>query len=205
MSVIAITYQLALPTSPVPTNTDINLTYPAVGFAASPTSKAAQTHDWGARQWRAMVTLPPMLRASADLWLVFFSLLHGPVGSFLMGDWDRRTARGTIAGTVLVKGASQTGNGVAVDGATPATTILKGDHIQIENRLYRVAADLTFDGSGEGTIQVEPDLRSAPADNAVVTYSSPKGLWRLPAGFQPPSPSDFNGVHSLSFNAEEYL
>ena len=203
MSTIAISYPLALPTSPVPVSTDINLDY-AVGIATAPHSFAAQTQDWQGRMWRARVTLPAMLRATADSWLVFFSLLRGQKGSFLMGDWDRRTARGTIAGTVLVKGASQTGNGVAVDGATPSTTLLKGDHIQIENRLYRVCADLTFDGSGEGTIQVEPDLRSAPADNAVVTYSSPKGLWRLAQNFVA-SPSDFNGVHTLAFDAIEYL
>lgn len=203
MSVIAITYPLALPTTPAPTNTEINLDY-VIGFKASPTSRSAQTHDWGGRQWKARVTLPPMLRATADDWLVFFSLLHGQKGTFLMGDWDRRTPRGTIAGTVLVKGGSQTGNGIAVDGATPGTTLLKGDHVSVENRLYRNCANLTFDGSGEGTIQVEPDLRSAPADDAVVTYSSPKGLFRLAANYVP-SPSDFNGIHSLAFDAIEAL
>lgn len=203
MSVIAITYPLALPTTPAPVSTDINLVH-IVGRSRSKFNASRQVQDWGGAFWRASVSLPAMLRATADPWLAFFSLLHGVYGTFLMGDWDRRTPRGTIAGTVLVKGADQTGNGLAVDGATPATTLLKGDHIQVENRLYRVVADLTFDGSGEGIIQVEPRLRSAPADNAVVTYTSPKGLFALTSNVIP-SPSDFNGVHQLSFDAEEAL
>lgn len=203
MSVIPVTYPQTMPTSPAPVSTDINLVH-IVGKSRSPFSASLQVHDWGGAYWRARVSLPPMLRAVADLWLVFFSLLHGVYGTFLMGDWDRRSPRGTIAGTVLVKGASQSGNGIAVDGATPTTTLLKGDHISIENRLYRVVADLTFDGSGEGTIQIEPNLRSSPADNAAVTYTNPKGLFKLVSN-SIPSPSDFNGVHQLSFEAEEAL
>lgn len=203
MSIIAISNPLALPTSPVPTDTEINLDY-LVGFDASKFSGAGQAQDWGGRLWRARVTLPPMTRAQANLWLAFFSLCRGQANWFLMGDWDRRTPSGTIAGTVLVNGASQTGNGLAVDGATAGTTLLRGDLIQVENRLYRNVADLTFDGGGAGVIQIEPSLRTSPADNAAVTYTSPKGLFRMAQNYLP-SPSDFNGIHRFSFAAFEKL
>ncbi len=204
MSVIAITYPLPMPTSPGPVSTDINLVH-IVGRSRSPFSAARQVQDWGGAYWRARVTLPPMLRAAADPWLVLFSLLHGPYGTFLMGDWDRRTPRGAAGGTPLVMGASQTGNGLATDGWPINTAILKaGDHVSVENRLYRLVADAASNGSGVATLQLEPNLRAAPADNAPITTSSPKGLFALTSNIIP-SPSDFNGVHQLSFEAEEAL
>ena len=202
MSVIAITNPLALPSSPAPTDTDINLEY-RVGFSQSPFSYAGQAHDWLGRIWRARVTLPPMLRATADEWLVFFSLMRGRANWCLLGDWDRRTARGTATAAV-VNGASQTGNGLVVDGMGNAKTLLKGDHVQLESRLYRMCADATSDASGNATLQIEPNLRAAPADDAALTLASPKGLFRLATNYVP-NPTDFNGIARISFEMFEKL
>lgn len=202
MSTIAISYPLALPTSPAPTDTDINLDY-LVGFEPSEFSGAGDAQDWGGRFWRGKIVLPAMTRAQADPWLVFFSKLRGRYGHFLMGDWDRRTARGT-ATAAAVNGLSQTGNGLVVDGMGNARTLLEGDLFQLENRLYRIVADVTSDGSGNATLQFEPELRSAPADNAVLILSAPKGLFRLAQNYVP-NPTDFNGIARLSFDCIEKL
>lgn len=204
MSVIAITYPLDLPASPAPVETDIQLQY-AIAEARSPFTFAGQVQDWGGRVWTARVTLPPMLRAAADEWLVWCSKLRGRYGYFRMGDWDRRTPRGAGGGTPLVNGAAQTGNGLATDGWPNATTVLRaGDHVQIENRLYRVVADATSNGAGQATLQIEPDLRAAPADNAALTISSPKGLWRLTENALS-NPTDPAGMVSFAFTAMEKL
>lgn len=203
MSVIAITYPLTLPSSPAPVSTDLNLGY-AVADTESPFDYSVDVQDWLGRRWSGQIVLPPMTRTIADPWLVLFSKLRGRYGTILVPDWDRRSPRGTIAGTVLVKGGGQTGNGLAVDGATPATTLLAGDMISVGSRLYRCVADLTFDGSGEGTIQVEPNLRSSPADNAAVTYTNATGLFKL-ATNRVPNPTDFNGIASISFPIIEAL
>lgn len=202
MSVIAISYPLALPTTPAPTDTDINLDY-SVGFDASEFTGAGDAQDWLGRLWRARVSLPPMTRAQADPWLTFFKKMRGRYGNCLLGDWDRRVARGT-ATAAIVNGASQTGNGLVVDGMGNAKTLLEGDHIQLENRLYAMAADATSDGSGNATLQLEPDLRSAPADNAVLTLAAAKGLFRLNQNYVP-NPSDFNGIARISFEMIEKL
>lgn len=203
MSVIAITLPLAVPTTPAPTDTDINLDY-AIASASSPFTKGSHSVDWGGRVWHARVTLPPMTRAVAAPWLAFFKRMRGRANYCLLGDWDRRTARGNPAGSPLVDGASQTGNGIAVKGFSAGATLLEEDHIQIENRLYAVVANFTADGSGEGTIQIEPNLRSSPADGAVITVSSPKGLFRMTHNYMP-NPTDFNGIARLSFEMVEKL
>lgn len=153
MSVIPIVYPLALPTRPAPTDTEINLDY-RVGFGQSPFSYASQSHDWGGRIWRAKVNLAPCRRASgADDWLVFFSLMRGRGGYCKLGDWDRRQPRGTISGALAVDGGGQTGNALLIKGCTPGTTWLKGSHLEIEDRLYRLVADFTASaGSGGGSI-----------------------------------------------------
>lgn len=201
MSTIAITYPLALPAG-APVETEINLDY-AIAMATSPFDLSQDVQDWSGRMWRGRVVLPPLLRASADLWLSFFSKLRGRYGTMLLGDWDRRVARGT-ATAALVNGAAQTGNGLVVDGMGNAKTLLEGDHFQLESRLYRIVVDATSDGSGNATLQFEPNLRSAPADDAALTLAAPKGLFRLAQNYVP-SPSDFNGVHRLSFDVIEAL
>jgi len=203
MSVIAITYPLALPAAPAPARTRFRLEY-AIGRARSPFSRRGQRHDWGGRQWFAEVTLPPMLRATADAWIVWAAKLHGGYGHFRLGDWDRRTSRGNPAGTPLVNGASQTGNGLAVDGFGAGATLKEGDHVELENYLYLVAADFAADGAGAGTIQLEPDLRSSPADDAALTVASPKGLFELVENSLPWD-ADAMAVHGITFAAQEYL
>lgn len=201
MAVVAITYPLALP-SGAPVRTRFELMY-MTGLSQSPFSGAQQAHDWGGRLWMAEFALPPMLRATADEWLAFFHKLRGRYGYFRAGDFDRRTARGTW-GTPLVKGASQSGNTLDIDGVGNATVRYAGDMFQLEDRLYQLVANDTADGSGNATITFEPSLRSSPADNAALTVSSPTGLFRLTSN-SVPWDSDAVGVHGISFSAIEKL
>lgn len=204
MSTIAITYPLAMPATPLPQSAEIALEY-MTGMAQSPFSAAQQTHDWLGRQWISQVVLPPMLsRATADPWLSFFSKLRGRRGWFTMiGDWARLAPRGT-ATAASVNGASQTGNGLVVNGMGNAKTLLEGDLFQLESRLYRIVVDATSDASGNATLQFEPDLRSAPANTAALTLTSAKGLWRVDQN-SVPHKLDTALFHGLAFTAIEKL
>lgn len=202
MAVVAITYPLALPSSPAPVRTRFELRR-MVAAASSPFSGHSQAVDWGGAVWMADVSLPAMLRATADEWIAFFHKLRGRYGYFQLGDWDRRTARGTW-GTPLVKGGSQVGNTLDIDGVGNGSVRRAGDMFQLENRLYQLVADDTADGSGNATITFEPALRSSPADNAPLTVSSPKGYFRLLSN-SVPWESDANAVHGFSFAAVEKL
>jgi len=70
-----------------------------------------------------------------------------------------------------------------VDGGTPSALVLKkGDFFQLgtgaASQLYMVIKDLTLNGSGAGTVEFAPRLRSSPADNATLTLTSPKGVFQ---------------------------
>ena len=158
-----------------------------VGLNASPFTGQQQVYKHQGQWWEMEVTLPPMKRADAEQVAAFLVKLNGRFGTFTFGDPLNTAPRGVGTGTPLVNGAGQTGTDLVTDGWTPDTTgILKaGDWIQLgsgaTSRLHKVLDDVNSDGSGNATLTLFPDLRSSPADNAAITVSSPKGLWRLAA------------------------
>jgi hypothetical protein len=85
----------------------------------------------------------------------------------------------------FVNGAGQTGDTLVIDGCSPNVTgfLLPGDYIQIGSatttQLYKVLTQVDTDGSGGATLDIWPDLRSSPADNAVVVVANTKGRFRL--------------------------
>jgi hypothetical protein len=181
-----------------------------VGVSQSPFTAVQQVYRYSGQFWEADITLPPMKRADAEYWISFLLKLNGPFGTFLMGDPNGATARGVATGTPLVNGAGQTGNELVTDGWTTSTTgILKaGDYIQLgtgaTSRLYKVLDDVNSDGSGNATLTVWPDLRSAPADNAAITVSNTKTTFRLNSA---QTSWDINEatIYGLTFGAREAL
>lgn len=163
-------------------------------------------------QWlEADVTLPKMLRANFAAWEAFRLKLNGQEGTFTMGIPDHDTARGSASsapGTPLVKGASQTGNSFAMDGApNSATGYLKEmDLIQLGTgataRIYVVLNDANSDGSGNVTLDIWPKITAAnsPADNSAVVVASCVGLWRMAGNIMDWS-ADTAAIYGLSFKA----
>jgi len=82
--------------------------------------------------------------------------------------------RGDVAGTVLVKGGSQTGTSLIVDGLSSATgTINKGTRFTAagDTTVHTLTADATI-ASNEATLVFTPTLAASPADNAAVTFKT---------------------------------
>ena len=160
--------------------------------------------------WEAEVTLPPMRGENARAWIAALVSMRGLYGQMYLGDWDGRTPNGTASGTPLVKGADQTGNSLITDGWTASVTgIMKaGDYLQIgsgiEQRLHMVVADANSDGSGDATLSIEPALRVSPADNAALTVSSAKGVFRL-ASNETEWSANAVSTYGLTFAVKEYL
>jgi hypothetical protein len=181
-----------------------------VGVSQSPFTAKQQVYKYTGQFWEAEISLPPMKREDAEYWISFLLKLNGAYGTFLLGDPNGGTARGIATGTPLVNGASQTGNSLITDGWTPSQTgILKaGDYIQLGSaataQLYKVLDDVNSDGSGNATLTLWPDLRSAPADDAAITVSNPKGVFRLSSGSQS---WDINEAtfYGMTFAAREAL
>jgi len=157
-----------------------------VGLTESPFTLEQQVQRHQGQGWSIDVQLPPIrTRDTAEQWAAFLLSLNGREGTFLMGDPTRRSPRGTGGGTPLVKGASQTGQTLLIDGCPLSTTdwLRAGDYIQLgtgaSSHLHRLLVDADTDGAGEVTLDIWPRLRESPADNAAVTITSAKGLWRL--------------------------
>ena len=202
---MAITYPIDLPSTPSPASIRI---YPrsVVAVAVSPFSGTQQAYQHQGQVWQADIQLPPMRREDAAPWMAAFLQLNGRYGTFRLGNEAMRTPRGAATGTPLVKGASQTGQSLITDGWTAGVTgILKqGDHIQIESRLYMVMVDADSDVLGNATLDIWPRLRSAPADNAAITVSNCKGLFRLTNNEMPWTHKP-GGIVELSFSAVEAI
>lgn len=160
----------------------------AVTVSASPFTFSQQVYRHQGQGFEADITLPAMKRADAEEWVSFLLRLRGQYGTFLLGDPNGATPRGsasTTAGTPVVAGASQTGDELNIDGLPISVTgyLKAGDYIQLGSgasaTLHKVLEDVDSDGSGAATLNLFPAVRTAPSDNAVITVSNCKGNFRL--------------------------
>lgn len=179
---MTISYPITLPASPVPARVSFIARH-VVGRTASPFTGEQQIQQFNGQWWEAVVEYAPMNRASADGVAAALMQLLGGYGTLFIHDPAATTARGTVAGTPLVNGASQTGNSLITDGWSAGATILAGDYIQLGSstttRLYRNLKDVTADGSGNATLDIFPRLRESPGNNDAITKASCKGTFRL--------------------------
>lgn len=152
---------------------------------------------------RASVSIVPLDADDLRLFDAFFMEVNGPENTFPLG--AERPRGGTGGGTVLINGAAETGSAVNVDGMNIGEmgVLLKGDFCAIEDRLYGVRSQLDANGAGQGTLAVWPNVRVAPADNAVVETVTPRGDFRLLDDFSPPSGLTADGFSPpFSFECE---
>jgi hypothetical protein len=137
----------------------------------SPFTKSAQRVLLSPGQWMATYGLPAMKRDRAVAWQAFLLKLEGGANTFNAFDPDAVNPRGVGGGSPLVKGASQTGSSLLVDGCPTSVTgwLLPGDYFAVGDELKMVTSQVNTDGSGEATITFKPRLRNSPADNAPLT------------------------------------
>lgn len=179
---MSLTYPLALPSVTERAQITFRMR-DAVGLGESPFDLSQQAQHLGGARWEADVTLPPMNKAAADDWTGWLAALAGMYGTFLMGDPDHTSPRGTWAGTPLVNGAHAAGvSSIAMDGFTGAATVKRGDRFQVgtgsSTRYHMVTQDAVASGSAL-TLEIWPPLRAALADNTALTTSNPQCRFRL--------------------------
>lgn len=178
-------YPLTLPTSPSNFVTSEWRIIRTVAYTESPFTYGQQVAKYQGSVWQTTVTLPPMNRADAGAWQSFFMQLNGRFGTFLLGDPDAKTIQGGATTVISVNGDHSVGAyDVVVDGADTSTVIFKkGDYVQFgsgaSSKLHMIVADITSDGSGNATLQIEPSLKTALTDDDVVTYSNTKAVMRM--------------------------
>lgn len=202
---MTISFPLALPTSQ--SFDGISITPEcATGVATSRFTFKQQIYQYDGQRWVLAGNYPQLTKAQAGPIKAFLLSLNGNVGTFLAGDRLCASPSGSVTGTILVNGASQTGQVLNADGFTPsaANVFIAGDQIQIGNYLYMILANASANGSGQCALDIWPALRSSPADNASITYLSPKGLFRLDSPVVGWSANP-EGFYDISFSAVEAI
>ncbi len=178
------TYPLSYPTSPNYSQSKFQLMR-RTGISQSPFTGTQQTFSYEKfSMWQATLSLPPMKRAQAAEWQAFFLKLRGRRGTFELGDPDATSPQGAVAGTIAINNGGGYSAGVstiATDGYTNAdsTVVFKaGDYIQVGTTLHQVVNDATC-LSGAANLDIEPALKGSVGDDAIITYTNPKGVFRL--------------------------
>ena len=171
----------------------------AVAISQSPFTYKQQVVAHQGQIWSASVSIPSVRRDLAADWKAMLVALKGSVGTFLLGDPDYVTPRGTVSGTPTLSGTA----GDSTVSVTMTGTLLAGDYIQLGTgsaaRLHQVLEDQ----SGSGNLEIWPDLRSTYSGETVI-YSSTKGVFRL--GNSTTSWSiDNASFYGISFEAIEAL
>lgn len=202
---MAISYPLTLPN-----HTGVaNITLRAVNqtaISSSPFTYQQQVFNHQGKRWEAEIQLPAMKREDAEQWLAWLLSLKGQVGTFELGDPNGATPRGAIGGSPVVAGSAQTGGSLDIDGCTTSVTgwLKAGDYVQVGTQLYKVLQDVNTDSSGAATLELWPNIRTAPLDNDPVTVSNAVGRFRLNSGSQDWS-IDTATVYGITFAAVEAI
>lgn len=206
---MAITYPLTLPTSGI-TSAKLRQRNATVQ-SQSPLTYSQEVYSFPGQAWALDVQLYRMERAEALNWVGFLSSLKGQLGTFEIGDPSAANGpEGEGGGTPLVNGASQTGNTLAIDGASASQTgwLKRGDVFEVtissKKYLHMVMADADTNGSGQVTMDIWPDLRASPADNAAIVLTAPKGTFRLATNTQEWDIDQFT-TYEMAFSAVEAI
>jgi len=169
---MAITFPISTPTSIGIGSIDIRAVN-AVATSQSPFTYKQQVITHQGQRWEASVNIPSVRRDLAAPWKSFLTKLKGPVGTFLLGDPDYATPRGTVSSCTLSGSVGDESVTVVMTGS-----LLEGDYIQLGSgssaRLHQVLVDQT----GDGTLEIWPKLRADYTD-ATVVYNNAKGMFRL--------------------------
>ena len=171
----------------------------AVAVSQSPFTYKQQVISHQGQIWSASVSIPSVRRDLAADWKAMLVALKGSVGTFLLGDPDYATPRGTESGTPTLSGTA----GDSTVSVTMTGTLLAGDYIQLGTGSAARLHQVLVDQSGSGNLEIWPDLRSTYSGETVI-YSSPKGVFRL--GNSTTSWSiDNASFYGISFEAIEAL
>ena len=171
----------------------------AVAVSQSPFTYKQQVVAHQGQIWSASVSIPSVRRDLAADWKAMLVALKGSVGTFLLGDPDYVTPRGTVSGTPTLSGTA----GDSTVSVTMTGTLLAGDYIQLGTGSAARLHQVLVDQSGSGNLEIWPDLRSTYSGETVI-YSSPKGVFRL--GNSTTSWSiDNASFYGISFEAIEAL
>jgi len=194
---MSISYPLSTPTTIGFESIEIRAVN-AVAASQSPFTYKQQIVAHQGQRWEASVNIPSVRRDLAGEWKAFLTALKGPTGTFLLGDPDYATPRGTISSATISGTAGDESVSITMTGS-----LLAGDYIQLGSGADAKLHQVLVDQSGTGTLEIWPKLRSNYTSETVV-FSNPKGVFRLAS-----NASSWNvnssSAYGISFDCVEVL
>jgi len=163
------------PSSPVPKDVAISTNQNTIVTTTASGRRQARQID--GQRFRLRVRFPIMTRAEFAPINAFVMKQRSQMESFQYVPPTIDDALGVASGVISVNGAISAGvTSVAIDGMANSTSgVFKaGDYFRFtgQTKVYMVMADVSSNGSGQGTLTFEPPLRANVADNAVLIYSN---------------------------------
>jgi hypothetical protein len=202
---MTITYPLTLPTVTKLTGfvlREINV----VGVTKSPFSAIQQVQQFPGQWWEASFDIPPLDDDKFRQWAVFFTLLQGKAGTFIMGHPMIKTIAGdalSLGGLPQVDGVNQSGNTLAIKtGLGSPTNYLKaGDLFSIglgaNRRMHKVLSDVSLIG-GRAIMDIWPRLRYSPPDNDLIYFTNAQTQWRMTVNSIESNITGSDGLYHIS-------
>ena len=194
---MAISYPLDTPTSIGIESIELRAVN-AVATSQSPFTYKQQVIAHTGQKWEASVTIPSVRKDKAAEWKAMLVALKGQTGTFLLGDPDCVSPRGTVSSCAVTGSVGDESVTVVMTGS-----LLAGDYIQLGSgsaaRLHQVLVDQT----GDGTLEIWPALRSDYTSQVAVTTNA-KGLFRLKKNVTSWSINNAS-FYGISFEAVEVI
>lgn len=194
---MAISYPLSTPTTIGIESIELRAVN-AVATSQSPFTFKQQVVAHQGQRWEASVNIPSVRRDKAAAWKAMLTALKGQVGTFLLGDPDYDSPQGTVSSCVLSGSAGDATATVVMTGS-----LLAGDYIQLGSGSSAKLHQVLVDQTGDGDLEIWPDLRSDYTSASVVT-SSPKGVFRLSQNISSWS-IDNASFYGIAFEAIEVI
>lgn len=194
---MALTYPLSQPTTIGIEQIELRAVN-AVATSQSPFTYKQQIVSHGGQKWEASVSIPSVRRDLAAEWKAMLVGLKGQTGTFLLGDPDYATPRGTVSACTLTGSAGDETVTVVMTG-----TLKAGDYIQLGSGSSAKLHQVLVDQDGDGSLEIWPSLRADYTD-ATVTFNNAKGVFRLNNNITTWSINNAS-IYGISFEAVEAL
>jgi len=129
--------------------------------------------------WIAQLQIVPLTEEEAGAWTGPLARLSR-ISNYFKSSPPSYKGAAYKATTLQVDGAGQLGMQLNVKNAESGAFILRaGEYFEVNGETKIVVQDCIADGSGKGTVEFEPPLRTAPTDSATLNTQTPTIKWRL--------------------------
>ena len=163
------------PSTPAPRDVAISSNQNTIVTTTASGRRQARQID--GQRFRLRLRFPVMTRTEFAPINAFIMKQRSQMESFQYVPPTIDDALGVASGVISVNGAISAGaTTCSIDGMANSTSgVFKaGDYFRFtgQTKVYMVMADVSSNGSGQGTLTFEPPLRTNVSDNAVLIYSS---------------------------------